>query len=152
MREDILNGVSSLLFIERVKRVKDVNVYTNLDGRTRAYIKETKKVVSYPRLLLEEKIGRPLEKNEQVHHIDGDPLNNDVSNLEIKRLGEHQRDHNVKYFDKEVECAWCGKKFIWKAIQQRTHRGNCKDSKPFCSKSCCGSYGRYKQLNAGVAK
>ena len=121
--------------------MKDVTVYECKDGRTRAYVKESRKVVSYPRLVLEEKIGRPLVKNEQVHHIDGNPLNNDPENLTIEILGDHQRSHSQKYFDKVVKCAYCGKDFMWTAKQQRTHRGNAKDSEPFCSKSCSGKYG-----------
>ena len=46
------------------------NIYYNSDGRVRCYDKETKKVVSYPRILMEEKLGIPLEPYEQVHHID----------------------------------------------------------------------------------
>lgn len=35
------------------------------------------------RLVMEEKIGRYLERHEVVHHIDGNPGNNDPSNLEL---------------------------------------------------------------------
>ena len=138
--------------------MRDITTYECKDGRTRVYIKGTKKVVSYPRLLLEEKIGRELLDDEQVHHIDGNPKNNSVDNLELVHRGEHQRSHNPpKYFDKTVNCAWCGKEFTWTALQQRTHKGNCNSkstiNKAFCSKSCCGSYGKHIQLiNAGVAK
>lgn len=139
----------------------DITVYTCKDGRTRAYIKITKKVVSYPRLILEEKLGRPLDKYEQVHHIDGDPLNNDPSNLEVLKLGEHQKHHNpVKYKDKMVRCFWCGKEFMWTGLQQRKHHGNhnkrneeLDTEKPFCSKRCIGLYGKHIQLQyAGVAE
>ena len=137
--------------------MKDVTIYTWKDGRTRAYVKGSKKVVSYPRLLIEEKLGRSLSPEEQVHHIDGDPLNNDIDNLTVIPLGEHQRQHNpVKYFDTTVKCAWCGKEFLWTALQQRSHYGNHNkhgSSEPFCSKSCCGQYGTYIQKQqAGVAK
>lgn len=33
------------------------------------------------RHVMEEKLGRPLEPNERVYHIDGDHLNNDPDNL-----------------------------------------------------------------------
>lgn len=135
--------------------MEDITVYTCKDGRTRAYVKSTKKVVSYPKLLMEEKIGRKLEHNEEVHHIDGDPLNNDLSNLEIRLHGEHQKEHGTKYFDKEIECTWCGKTFVWTGVQQRYHYGNfgraeCSKEmlgKPFCSKKCIGEYGRKIQLD-----
>ena len=35
------------------------------------------------RLVMERKLDRPLKSSERVHHIDGDKLNNDPSNLEI---------------------------------------------------------------------
>ena len=105
-----------------------------------------------------------MNESEQVHHIDGDPFNNDFSNLEIVNIGEHQRMHNQpKYYDKNANCAWCGKEFIWTAEQQRRHYGNrggryeadIEMNRPFCSKSCIGSYGAHVQKlnkNGGVAK
>ena len=39
-------------------------------------------------------LGRYLEKGEQVDHKDGDKSNNDMSNLELVTLGDHQRDHS----------------------------------------------------------
>ena len=35
------------------------------------------------RLVMESKIGRYLEQNEVVHHIDGNPRNNNIENLEL---------------------------------------------------------------------
>lgn len=127
----------------------NVSIYTNKDGRTRVYLKDSKKVISYPRYLMQKELGRPLNPNEDVHHKDENPLNNDISNLEIRIHGEHQREHSTKYFDKIMTCAWCGKEFVWRARQQRYHNGNLSRNKTdnvFCSKSCCGSYGRACQL------
>lgn len=45
------------------------------------------------RLVAAESIGRMLEANEHVHHIDLDPQNNDASNLAVVSLGEHTRLH-----------------------------------------------------------
>lgn len=39
--------------------------------------------VAEHRLKMSKKIGRPLRKHEVVHHIDGNPRNNDLSNLEL---------------------------------------------------------------------
>lgn len=127
----------------------NVSVYTNKDGRTRVYLKDSKKVISYPRYLMEKEIGRPLESYEQIHHLDGNPLNNDISNLEIKHISAHLRDHATKYVDKYVVCHWCGKEFLWTAKQQRNHHGNLSRNRSdliFCSKSCCGSYGKTFQM------
>lgn len=133
--------------------MEDVNVYECKDGRVRVYIKDTKKVVSYPKYLMENKLGRKLNDNEQVHHKDENPLNNDPDNLEVKLLGEHQREHSIKYHDKTMICPWCGSEFLWTAKQQRTFYGNRSrkvksnyGDNPFCSKSCAGSYGRHLQM------
>ena len=116
-----------------------------------------KNCILYPRILMEEKLGRPLMPNEDVHHIDGNPLNNDILNLEIKYHGEHQREHFTKYFDREVVCANCGKSFIWTAKKQRTWYSNAsrkknrnKRRRVFCSNNCAGTFGRKEQLSRDI--
>jgi hypothetical protein len=46
------------------------------------------------RYVMSEHLGRPLEKWEVVHHKDENKQNNDISNLEIMTLEEHQKHHN----------------------------------------------------------
>ncbi len=53
----------------------------------------TKPYVQEHRLIMEEQLGRYLEPYEIVHHKDGDRLNNDPSNLEVKTRGKHLSDH-----------------------------------------------------------
>lgn len=48
------------------------------------------------RLLMEIHLGRYLKPKEVVHHIDGNGLNNDLSNLELLTHSEHARLHNIK--------------------------------------------------------
>ena len=148
-----LNKVISDLNIGR-DNVENITIYECKDGRARVYLKDEKKVISYPRYLLGKILGRELHWNEQVHHKDENPLNNNLDNLEIKLLGEHQRDHNpVKYQDELVVCAWCNKPFLWTAKQQiqfyanrkRKDRIGRQTSDPFCSKKCAGKYGKYIQ-------
>lgn len=133
--------------------MSDITVYECKDGRTRVYIKDTKKVMSYPKYLLEKNLGRKLNENEQVHHEDENPLNNNLDNLKVKLLGEHQREHGIKYHDKVMICPWCNKEFLWTAKQQRTFHSNMSRKNrssnlnvPFCSKKCVGEYGRHIQL------
>lgn len=124
-------------------------VYHCKDGRTRCYNKITKKVVSYPRILMEEKLGRPLEPYEQVHHKDENPLNNSLDNLEITKLGEHQREHSLKYRENiTVKCVRCNKDFNLTPKQQsnRVRESNRGKNGPFCSRSCSGKYGKEEQL------
>ena len=44
-------------------------------------------------VVIEEALGRKLEKNEVVHHIDGNKENNDISNLMVMDYREHARMH-----------------------------------------------------------
>lgn len=39
--------------------------------------------VSYSKWIMEKELGRKLEKNEVVYHLDGDAFNNDISNLKV---------------------------------------------------------------------
>ena len=45
------------------------------------------------RVVAEQKLGRPLEKGEVVHHIDGDKLNNHPDNLEVLTNSQHTKHH-----------------------------------------------------------
>jgi hypothetical protein len=70
------------------------------------------------RFVVEHFINRKLSKNECVHHIDGNKLNNDINNLEIMAFDDHARSHReseakdglirqrdaLGRFNKEVLC------------------------------------------------
>lgn len=124
--------------------------YTAKDGRLRIIGVDSNKVkhtISYPKYLMEQHLGRYLEDNEQVDHIDGNPLNNNINNLQIKLLGEHQALDSWRNKDVLVCCAFCGKPFIIKGSE--LHSKNRKDrhqSGYYCSRSCSGKYGRMIQL------
>ena len=52
-----------------------------------------KKQVRTHRFIMEKIIGRKLEKNECVHHKDGNKLNNSIDNLELCTRSEHLKKH-----------------------------------------------------------
>lgn len=130
-------------------------IHTGKDKRTRLIIKNddgSMTSVSYPRILMEEKLGRPLEPFEDVHHIDGDTTNNSLDNLEIAIHGEHQRTHNPqKYFDKKVNCIICGREFIFTAKQQSLFQRDLNRNRRrgvTCSRKCAYLFGKQEQVRS----
>lgn len=129
-------------------------VYECKDGRTRVYEKHTHKVTSYPRMIMEEYLGRPLSPDEDVHHIDQNPANNSIDNLMVLKKTDHLKQHAVKYVDCDMVCPICGKTFVWSALsQRRSHQNRNRKDRinrncigPFCSKKCAGTGSRIEQL------
>lgn len=72
------------------------------------------------RVVAEQKLGRCLRDDEEVHHIDEDKQNNDPSNLEVVTSAEHGMKHRtstsrLRYVDEPnptIHCqCGCGKRF-----------------------------------------
>ena len=58
------------------------------------------------RLVMSTLLGRPLRRDEHVHHVDGDKQNNRPDNLQLLSAGEHSwRTHHRHPV--VAECAWC---------------------------------------------
>lgn len=57
------------------------------------------------RLVMEDKIGRFLHRDETVHHKDGDRLNNDSSNLELW-TGNHGKGIRHQSFIVQEDLEW----------------------------------------------
>lgn len=83
--------------------------YVNSDGYRRVLVlpddpmvemTDSHRYVLEHRLVMARMIGRPLLPDETVHHIDGDRLNNDPSNLQLRR-GRHGRGAHF-------QCNACG--------------------------------------------
>jgi len=68
------------------------------------------------------KLGRWLDHNENVHHLDGDRQNNDLDNLVVLTRSEHAKKHRPK--KPTIICRWCGRK------------AKTRDSKIYCSRKC----------------
>lgn len=55
-----------------------------------------------------------MEDNEVIHHIDGNPINNDMDNLKCMSQSEHLKLHRSENAH-EVICAECGT--VWKTTR-----------------------------------
>lgn len=119
--------------------------YLGKDKRLRIIVKfsnGTKTTVSYPKYLMEVHLGRYLEKNETVDHIDGNPLNNDINNLQVLDRKVHCANDAIRVKDVTVICQYCGKEFTIEGSKlEDRNRKDRHQSGYFCSKSCSGKYG-----------
>lgn len=140
---------------------EDYNIYgpylNKKDNRLRLFMRHKvtgeKRTISYPKYLMECYLGRYLEKDETVDHLDGNPLNNEISNLQVLKLSEHVKLDAIRNKDVTVECAYCGRPFTIKG--KDLHNRNRRDrhqSGYFCSRSCAGKYGREIQDKKRIVK
>lgn len=59
---------------------------------------------------MEQHLGRKLRKDEQVHHINENPLDNRIENLTVLSPKEHMSLHKQRYPDKKI-CVECGAQY-----------------------------------------
>ena len=79
------------------------------------------------RLIMEEKLGRPIFPSEHVHHKNENPKDNRIENLEIVSASQHAKIHHE--FIKPAPCEHCGDMFKPYARRLR-----------FCSVACYSSH------------
>ncbi len=120
--------------------------YLRKDGRKHVIIVDAsgkKTTKSYPRLLMEQHLGRELLPEETVDHINNDFTDDRIENLQILSL----RENNIKEMQRPERqrklyrfiCPNCGKdseKYLNYVL------GNWKKKRggPYCSKYCSGKY------------
>lgn len=95
----------------------------------------------YPlhRVVAENKIGRLLNDNEDVHHVDENKMNNHPDNLEVLTKAEHTRLHMKKNGVVELRCPKCSSVFQLPPNVYRLRQRRNKTGKIFCSRSCGSS-------------
>ncbi len=120
--------------------------YTRKDGRQHIviiYENGTRQTKSYPRYLLEQSLGRELNGDETVDHIDNNYENNNVSNLQIlSRADNAKKGMSIRKAEiAPFVCPSCNKSFLKELRYVRHNNINQGKKGPFCSKSCAGLYG-----------
>lgn len=99
------------------------------------------------RVVMENHLGRLLNDDEVVHHINGNKKDNRVENLTILSGEEHSKLHGARAGHKMVllKCPWCKEKFSIPKnhsflVKHGKYPCNC------CSNECRGKFYRQIQL------
>jgi hypothetical protein len=116
--------------------------YIGKDGRKRVVIVNedgSKRTKSYPRLLMEQHLGRELTEEETVDHINNDFTDDRIENLQIlsreenaskAMIGRNRATHSFT-------CPCCGKESVKYLADVKHNRSKAK-SGPYCSRQCAG--------------
>lgn len=98
------------------------------------------------RVVMENKIGRLLNENEIVHHLNENKKDNSPNNLELMTNQEHGRHHGANKFSTVVDlrCPWCTK--IFTRCRNKTHLIAKRGNYTCCSRQCNGKLSRSRQL------
>lgn len=117
--------------------------YDRSDGRQHVVLVHPdgrKQTVSYPKFLLEKHIGRYLQEDETVDHIDRDPLNNNFANLQILKRADHARLDVIRIKSQNFVCDICKNTFELSGRKLSDAVSNYRKGKsgPYCSRSCAG--------------
>ncbi len=97
----------------------------------------------YSRFLMEQVLGRELSRDEHVDHIDEDPTNDLIENLQILSLSDNAKKsakaRGVQITWYQFECPICG---VPSKKNARHVKNNWKKGRagPFCSKRCAGIF------------
>jgi len=95
---------------------------------------EDRTTISYSRYLMSVHVGRFLNDDEEVDHIDEDCTNDDINNLQILSTEEHRKKNSKSNSTgrtvTELKCEYCGKDFI------RENRSIRKTNYISCSRRC----------------
>lgn len=99
------------------------------------------------RVVMENYLGRLLNNDEIVHHIDGNKKNNIIENLQVLSSSEHHHLHGIQIGHKmaKLKCPYCHKIFTRHLVQTFVYKSN-KYNCTFCSRSCNGKFFRDMQL------
>lgn len=106
--------------------------------------------VSYPKYLMEIKLGRYLLPNETVDHKDRDFTNDSIDNLRVINNVQHGKEDSLLRKEATFICQICSKSFT--VSGKKLHDLNANHWRmrcgPFCSRSCAGKASHRSDLIA----
>lgn len=120
-----------------------LNRYRAKSGYVKLYL-ANHKVVEEHRYAVANHLGRDLDVDEVVHHLDGDKTNNDLSNLRLLARSDHARGHAKLPTLIPLDCRWCGAEFE-RQVRQVNHKRANGQTVFFCSRSCGTKHQHYIQ-------
>ena len=106
------------------------------------YSDGSKSSLSYPKWLAENKYGIAIGDN-HTHHIDNNPDNNDIKNLQSLSASDHAVLHRKKQREgwSWFACPMCKHEFQIRPSEYRRNQLVKGKAGPFCSRHCAGRYG-----------
>ena len=125
IKEKVLSGKTQILIInEKV-------IQFHKDCMTGYWVNNTYNLrLHREKLRLELGLTKEQMKNYDVHHIDGDKDNNDISNLQLINKIQHATLHASKQLHTKIIkiCEWCGEEY--------ESSSNVAHKQRFCSEKC----------------
>lgn len=131
--------------------------YNRKDGRQHIILVNSQKnrneqgrrrTVSYPKAIMEVHLQKRLDPHETVDHIDKNPLNNSLDNLQVLSRSEHAALDCKRLKTQYFVCPICQTEFGLSGIKLHHAIDNNNHGKavPFCSCRCAGKYSRNVQM------
>lgn len=129
--------------------------YLRSDGRKHIilYLDGKRQTMSYPKFLLQEKLGRILLDDETTDHKDENFTNDNEDNLQVlTREGNARKQVHSNYATyTEITCQFCGLKSMKLTRDLRNNRAR-NIHGPYCDRSCSRQHQaiNYKSRDAGT--